>query len=52
MGEPVKPQHRRSRQMRFALICEPNDLEHWLAERDHPWTNSNVARMEPGYQAL
>lgn len=28
-----------SRQMRFDMICEANDIEHRLNKPNHPWTN-------------
>ena len=28
-----------SRQMRFEMICEANDIEHRLTKPNHPWTN-------------
>ena len=34
-----------SRQMRFDMICETNDIEHRLAKRNHPWTDGQVDRM-------
>ena len=34
-----------SRQMRFAIICEPNDIEHRLTKPNHLWTNGQVKRM-------
>jgi hypothetical protein len=34
-----------SRQMRFDMICEANDIEHWLTEPNHLWTNGQVKRM-------
>lgn len=34
-----------SRQMRFDMICEANDIEHRLAKPNHPWTNGQVESM-------
>ena len=34
-----------SRQMRFDMICEANDIEHRLTKPNHPWTNGQVERM-------
>ena len=34
-----------SRQMRFDMICEANDIEHRLPKPNHPWTNGQVKRM-------
>ena len=34
-----------SRQMRFNMICEANDIEHWLTKPNHPWANGQVERM-------
>jgi transposase InsO family protein len=34
-----------SRQMRFDMICEANDIEHRLTKPNHPWTNDQVERM-------
>ncbi|BCA63480.1 hypothetical protein HMP09_2714 [Sphingomonas sp. HMP9] len=34
-----------SRQMRFDMICEANDIEHRLTKPNHPWTNGHVERM-------
>lgn len=34
-----------SRQLRFDMICEDNDIEHRLTKRNHPWTNGQVERM-------
>jgi hypothetical protein len=28
-----------SRQMRFDMICEADDIEHRLTKPNHPWTN-------------
>ncbi len=34
-----------SRQMRFDMICEANDIEHRLTKPNHPWNNCQVERM-------
>ncbi len=34
-----------SRQMRFDMICEANEIEHRLTKPNHPWTNGQVERM-------
>lgn len=34
-----------SRQMRFDMICEANDIKHRLTKPNHPWTNGQVERM-------
>jgi transposase InsO family protein len=34
-----------SRQMRFDMICEANNIEHRLTKPNHPWTNGQVERM-------
>ncbi len=34
-----------SRQMRFDMICEANDIEHRLTKPNHPWTNGQVELM-------
>ena len=34
-----------SRQTRFDMICEANDIEHRLTKPNHPWTNGQVERM-------
>lgn len=34
-----------SRQMRFDMICEANDIENRLTKPNHPWTNGQVERM-------
>ena len=34
-----------SRQMRFDMICEANEIEHRLTRPNHPWTNGQVERM-------
>lgn len=34
-----------SRQMRFDMICEANDIEHRLTKPNHPWANGQVERM-------
>ena len=34
-----------SRQMRFDMICEANDIEHRLTKPDRPWTNGQLERM-------
>jgi IS30 family transposase len=34
-----------SRQMRFDMICEANDIEHRLTKPNHPWTNGQVEQM-------
>ena len=34
-----------SRQSRFDMICEANDIEHRLTKPNHPWTNGQVERM-------
>lgn len=34
-----------SRQMRFDMICEATGIEHRLTKPNHPWTNSQVERM-------
>ena len=34
-----------SRQMRFDMVCEANDIEHRLTKPNHPWTNGQVERM-------
>ena len=34
-----------SRQSRFDMICEANDIEHRLTKPSHPWTNGQVERM-------
>ena len=34
-----------SRQMRFDMICEPNEIEHRLTQPNHRWTNGQVERM-------
>ncbi|MET3762297.1 transposase InsO family protein [Sphingomonas sp. UYEF23] len=34
-----------SRQMRFDMICEANNVEHRLTKPNHPWTNGQVERM-------
>ena len=31
--------------MRFDMICEANEIEHRLTKPNHPWTNSQVERM-------
>ena len=31
--------------MRFAMICEANDIKHRITKPNHPWTNGQVARM-------
>lgn len=31
-----------SRQMRFDMICEANDIEHRLTKPNHPWTTDEV----------
>jgi hypothetical protein len=33
-----------SRQMRFDMICEANDIEHRLTKLNHRWTNGQVER--------
>jgi hypothetical protein len=38
-----------SRQMRFDMICEANDIEHRLTKPNHPWTNGqSLPRRRPG----
>ena len=34
-----------SRQMRFDMICEANDIDHRLTKPHHPWINGQVERM-------
>jgi transposase InsO family protein len=34
-----------SRPMRFDMICEANGIAHRLTKPNHPWTNSQVGRM-------
>lgn len=34
-----------SRQMRFDMICEANDIQHRLTKPNHPWTNGQVERI-------
>ena len=34
-----------SRQMRFDMICEANDIEHRLLKPNHLWTNDQAERM-------
>ncbi len=34
-----------SRQMRFDMICKANGIEHRSTKPNHPWTNSQVERM-------
>ena len=34
-----------SLQMRFAMICEANDIEQRLTKPNHSWTNGHVERM-------
>jgi hypothetical protein len=31
-----------SRQMRFDMICQVNDIEHRLTKPNHPWTNGQT----------
>src|SRR3546814_8230256 len=33
-----------SRQMRFDMFCDANDIEHRLTKPNHPWTNGQVDR--------
>jgi hypothetical protein len=33
------------RPMRFKMNCEANRIEHHLIKTNHPWTNSQVKRM-------
>lgn len=40
-----RERHDISRQMRFDMICEANDIEHRLTKPNHPWTNGQVERM-------
>jgi hypothetical protein len=38
-----------SRQMRFDMACEANNIEHRLTKPYHPWTNGwNLPRHRPG----
>ncbi len=38
-----------SRQMRFDMICEANNIEHRLTKPNHPWTNGqSLPRRRPG----
>lgn len=30
-----------SRQMRFDMVCEANDIEHRLTSPNHPWINGS-----------
>jgi len=34
-----------SRQTRFDLICEANDIEHRLTKPNHPWNSGQVERL-------
>ena len=36
---------RRSRVHRFEQVCRANGIEHCLTKPNHPWTNSQVERM-------
>lgn len=35
-----------SRQMRFAMICEAQDIEHWLTKPNHPLTYGQVETVD------
>lgn len=47
-GSPIvsQPDTAFSRQMRFDMICEANDVEHCLTKPNHFWTNGQIERMK------